>query len=226
MPMFYHPPSKSMVIAGGDRPVSMPHPSSYDATGSEIVALNVAANTWKSLRPFCVPGEHQPNRPDNVAWAYDSRRDRGLMAPGSMGMIGSGCGAIEGWGGYAFDFSTKKYIGPNEATGLPQPPEGGGGPGWGGDNGASFGVYDPVNDEMIRLRTGPRMERLDLHTKRWRTQELSIGKVWNPNPNRTQSVIDAQGRAVYWLDAWGDQTPSLAKINLNNGRVTRFPLPP
>jgi hypothetical protein len=215
-----------MVIAGGDRPVAMPHPQYYDATGSEIDALNVAENTWRILRPFCVPGEPQPNRPDNVTWVYDSKRDRGIMAPGYYFMIGSGCGAVEGWGGYAFDFATKKYIGPNEVAGLPHPPEGGGGGGWGGDNGASFGVYDPVGDELIRLRTGPRMERLNLQTRAWRIQELSIGAPWNPNPNRAQSVIDVQGRAAYWVDAWGDKTPSLAKISLKDGRVTRIPLPP
>ena len=221
-----------MVISGGDRPVSMPHPGYYDATGSEIVSLNVSANTWKILRPFCVPGEPQPNRPDSVTWVYDSKRDRGLMAPGYYFMMGSGCGAIEGWGGYAFDFATKKYIGPNEVAGLPQPPAGGGGPGWGGDNGASFGVYDPVGDELIRLRTGPRMERLNLQTKVWRTQELSIGALWNPNPNRAQSVIDAHGRAVYWLDIWGQfsatgpGTPYLAKTSLIDGSTTRIALPP
>ena len=69
----------------------------------------------------------------------------------------------------------------------------------------------------------PRMERLNLQTKAWRVQELSIGRVWNPSPNQAQSAIDPQGEAVYWVDAWGVQTPSLARISLNDGLGSHCP---
>ena len=234
MRMFYHPPSKSMVIAGGDRGVSMPRPGYYDGTGSEIIGLNVEQDKFKILRPFCVRGEVQPNRPDTSPWAYDSKRDQGIQTPGYYFMSGSGCGAIEGWGAYAFDFATKKYIGPNDIAGLPQPPEGGGGKGWGGDNGASFGFYVAKTDEFCRLRMGPRLECLNRTTKVWRTINLSIGKSWNPNTNRAQPALDEQGRVVYWLDlfselAGGDRskpgTPYLAKTSLVDGSTTRIPVP-
>lgn len=234
MRMFYHPPSKSMVIVGGDRGVSMFRPGYYDGTGSEIIGLNVEEDKFKIIRPFCVPGEVQPNRPDNTPWAYDSRRDQGILTPGYYFMRGSGCGAIEGWGAYAFDFATRKYVGPDDMAGLPPPPAGGGGKGWGGDNGASFGFYVARTDEFCRLRTGPRLECLNRATKVWRTHDLSVGKNWNPNTNRAQPALDEQGRVVYWLDLFSEMSGGdsskpgpayLAKTSLVDGSTTRLPVP-
>ena len=73
----------------------------------------------------------------------------------------SPCGAIYGLGGYAFDFARKRFEGPDGVVGLPAPPGG-----WGGDTGASYGVYDPVTDELIRVRNGPWLERLSLESKK------------------------------------------------------------
>jgi hypothetical protein len=230
--IFYHRPSKSMVFAGGDRPVSMPHPAYYDGTGSEIVAVNVETNTWKILRPFCVPAEVQPNRPDTSPWAYDSKRDQGVLTPGYFFVSGSGCGALERWGAFAFDFSSRKYL-DAAAAGLPAPPTGSGGAGWGGDEGASFGFYVATTDEFCRLRNGPRLECLNRTTKVWRIHNLSVGKPWNPVPHRAQPVLDEQGQFVYWLDIWGEARsattpgpPMLAKTRLVDGRTVRIPLPP
>jgi hypothetical protein len=151
---FYHPSLKQMVFAGGDWKTAQPNDGNF--VGSEIWALDVANDKWTQLRPFCVSGAIQPGRPDNVVWAYDSKRDRGLMTPGFYGIAqgaNSGCGAVEGWGAYAFDFATKQFVGPDDAAGLPAPPAGGGGPRWGGDDGSAWGVYDPVNDELVASAT-------------------------------------------------------------------------
>ena len=147
--MFYHPGLKSMVIGGGDRPVGGGlKPYGNTGTGSEIIGLDVFNDKWTTIREFCVPGEVQPARPDNVVWAFDAKRNRGIMTPGyyvgsgpGFSINPSGCGAIEGIGGYALDFATRKWIGPDAVAGLPVPPSG-----WGGDNNSSFGVYDPVTD--------------------------------------------------------------------------------
>jgi hypothetical protein len=232
MRMFYHPPTKSMVIAGGDHSVSMPHPTYYDATGSEIISVNVSTNSWKIIQPFCVSGALQPNRPDSVGWAYDSKRDRALMVPGYYFLVGSGCGAVEGHGGYAYDFATKKWIGPDDPSVMSAPAGG-----WGGDMGSSFAVYDPVTDELVRVRNGPLLERFNLTSKKWRYQTLKRGDVgsnWNPASNRMQSAIDVQSRAVYWLDAAlatdgktlvSGGSPALIKVNLGDGSVTSIRLP-
>jgi hypothetical protein len=134
--VFYHPGLKSMVVGGGDRPVSMLRPEGTpNGTGTEIIAYNAETDTWTTLRKFCVPGETQPERPDTVIWALDRKRNRGLMAPGfyfGTQAQQSGCGAIETNGAYAFDFATKKFIGPNDPSimvPMPNTPEfqGGGG---------------------------------------------------------------------------------------------------
>jgi hypothetical protein len=223
---FYHPGLKSMVFAGGDWHTSQPQFDKGDGNGvgSEIWALDALQDRWTLLRPFCVPGETQPGGPDTVVWAYDSKRNRGLMAPGfyfiTQGAT-SPCGAIYGWGGYAFDFVTKTFVGPDSAAGLPAPPSG-----WGGDTGASYGVYDPVSDELMRVRNGPWVERLSLESKKWRVQPLQNGdRDWNPIPNRAQSVIDVTKRTLYWIDAWS-RRPSLIKVNLGNYSIAAIPLPP
>ena len=216
---FYHPGLKGLVFAGGDWRSSMSAKLQLDGNGegSEIWTLNALANTWNLLRPLCVPGAVQPRRPDSVTWAYDSRRDQGVMAPGYFFEKSSNCGAIEGVGGYTFSFATRQFSGPT----LPLPPGG-----WGGDIGASFGLYDPVADELIRVRNGgPTLERLNLATLTWRTQRLWLSTTWNPNPNRAQPVLDVQGRALYWVDAYGTP-PSLIRVRLTDGAVTAVPLPP
>jgi len=225
---FYHPGLRSMVVGGGDRPVSMPRPGWSNGTGSEIVALNPETDTWTTLRKFCVPGEVQPKRPDTVVWALDRKRNRGLMAPGfffgTQG-IESGCGAVEGWGGYAFDFATKKWLGPDDPaimvptpnTNLPGAAFQGGG--WGGDSSLSFGLVDNVKDELLLLKTGPGLLRMNLATKTWRSMYLDGAYV-----HRQQPAIDEVGRAVYLL-----AQPNLMKINLDAPGDFQFesiPLPP
>jgi hypothetical protein len=222
---FYHPGLKQMIYAGGDWKTAQPN-NDGSFVGSEIWALDVANDKWTQLRPFCVPSAVQPGRPDNVVWAYDSKRDRGLMAPGFYAITqgaNSGCGAREGWGAYAFDFSTKQFVGPDDAAGLPAPPLGGaGGQTWGGDEGGAWGVYDSINDELVRVRNGMRLERLNLATKTWNVQNLS--DPGGTTPHRSQQVVDVKGRAVFFLAPWR-KPPSLIRVSLKNGSVTAIPLP-
>ena len=222
---FYHPSLKQMVFAGGDWYPSSSPGELIDGAGAEIWALRVAVDAWTMFRPYCVPGAKQPGRPDTVTWALDRARNRALMAPGFYFLTqgaSSGCGAIEGLGGYAFDFASKTYIGPDDPSIMGPPPNG-----WGGDTDASFGIIDPTADELIRFRNGPRMERMNLATRRWRVQTLvrsDIGREWNPVPNRSQPVLDDAGRAAYWLDVWSTRR-ALIKVELATGAITPYPLP-
>ena len=237
---FYHAGLKSLVFAGGDWSTSQPqYDGPYrDGVGSEVWSLDALTDKWTRQRPMCVPGETQPGHPDSVGWAYDSKRNRGLMAPGFYFITQQppggfpSCGALEGFGGYAFDFATRKFIGPDAVAGMPPPPNG-----WGGDGGASFATYDPVNDEFIRVRQPRTLERLNLASGVWRVQGLPGTPTWNPNSNRSQLVIDVKGRAVYFLDRDGDRggfaegkmwpatLPALVRVSLVDGSVTSFPLP-
>jgi hypothetical protein len=147
------------------------------------------------------------------------------MAPGFYGITqktDSGCGAIEGWGAYAFNFATRQFTGPDAAAGLPEPPPGAGGQGWGGDDGGAWGVYDPVNDELVRVRNGMRIERLNLGTKSWQTQNLP--DPGGMTPHRSQQVIDVKGRAVFFLAPWR-KPPALIRVSLKDGSVSAIPLP-
>jgi hypothetical protein len=230
-----------MVIAGGDHPVSMPHPGDYAGTGSEVVAVNNLTGKWRIVRPFCVPNEVQPARPDNVVWLYDSKRDRGIMTPGYYGVdwVGGGCGEIipaqgRGYGAFALDFASGKWTGPDDVVGIPAPPD----MNWGGDRGANWGVYSKVTDELLRLRQdgGQRLEALNLATKKWRF--LPLGN--SAQPARTQLVIDdadPTGPKIYWLDLWQNitqpdgvkqvQNPPyyLTKMDIRTGAITRARLP-
>ena len=209
--MFYHPGLKAMIIAGGDRAVSMPRAGEANGTGTEIISLDVTHDRWATVRPFCVPGEPQPGRPDNVVWALDKKRNRALMAPGFYFITqrtGSGCGAVDGWGGYAFDFATGKFLGPDDPAVMVPPPRG-----WDGDEGAPFGLIDSVKDELLRIRNGVGLERMNLETKTWRVNRLNT-----LSPHRTQPVLDEVGRAVYLLQPYGirnDPRPQLLKVLLD-----------
>jgi hypothetical protein len=230
--VFYHPTLKALVVGGGDRTVGARVAGYTDGTGSEIISLNAATDTWTTIRPFCVAGETQPGRPDNVTWALDLKRNRALMAPGfyfiSQAPAGgfpasgpSGCGAKEGWGGYALDFGTKKWSAVDDPAIFPPPPGG-----WGGDNGSTYAVVDPVNDELIRVYTGVGLQRMNLATKVWRTTPYNLA------PTRSQTVIDVQGRAIYFLLPFGvdgtGTSPVLVKMYLDapkDGQFEHIPLP-
>jgi hypothetical protein len=216
---FYHPGLKSMVFAGGDWASSM---ASGDGVGSEIWSLDVFNDRWTLQRPFEVAGETQPGRPDTVGWAYDSKRNRGLMNPGFYFSTQGATplfGAIYGWGGYAFDFVTKKFTGPDAAAGFSPPTTG-----WGGDTGSSYSVANPTRDELVRT-LGTLMQRYNLATKTWTTQQMSTGNPsWNPVSNRAQLVVDVAGQAVYWLDIWSP-TRAVIRFNLTSGATTVIPLP-
>jgi hypothetical protein len=68
-----------------------------------------------------------------------------------------------------------------------------------------------------------RLERLNLASKTWRTQDLS--DPGGTTPHRSQQVIDVNGRAVFFL-APRRKPPSLIRVSLKDGSVTAVPLPP
>jgi len=218
----------------------MSFPGPYDGTGSEILLYQPGLEKWTTVRPFCVPGEPQPGRPDNVIWALDAKRNRAIMAPGYYFIVQwpnlvalpggvSGCGAKDGQGAYAFDFNTGKYIGPDDPSIVTVPPGTGG---WPGDNGATYGVIDPVKDELLLVRNQIGLQRMNLATKVWRTTPLVQTRAFS-----SQTAIDIKGRALYYLSPMGlpvidangmpNQTPYLVKVLLDdsNGKQDFITLP-
>jgi hypothetical protein len=202
-----------MVLTGGDYPNA--HISD---NGSHLVwALDLGAGpapAWELIGPWC-NGPEQPGRPDTVLWVYDSKRDRGLVMPGFYFITqgdGSECPGVRDLADpMFFDFATGKW----QRVPFGPPPGG-----YGGDEGASFGVYDPVSDSVYRLRSeGDRsvMQILSLSTNRWR-----VGSAGLPPSNREQSVIDVEGRSIYVINRY---LKALVRYKIQSGGVDVIRLP-
>jgi hypothetical protein len=203
-----------MVLTGGD----YPNPHISDDGNQMVWALNLGdgpAPSWQLIGPWC-NGPEQPGRPDTVLWVYDSKRDRGLVMPGFYFITqgeGSECPGVKDLPDpMFFDFATNKWqrvpFGPPPGT-------------YGGDEGASFGVYDPVSDSVYRVRTWQDtnvMEILSLKTNRWSAQ--SLGRP--PGGNREQSVIDVEGRSIYFINRY---LKGLVRYSIRSGGVDVIPLP-
>ena len=203
-----------MVLTGGDYPNA--HISD---NGSHMVwALDLGsgpAPAWQLIGPWC-NGPEQPGRPDTVVWAYDSKRDRGVIIPGFYFITegeGSECPGVKDLPDpMFFNFATSKW------QRVPfGPPLGG----YGGDEGASFGVYDPVSDSVYRLRSmngANVMEILSLQTNRWSTQSVGLP----PSGNREQSVIDVEGRSIYVINRY---LKALVRYSIRSGGTDVIRLP-
>lgn len=216
--LFVRTRTGDLILTGGD----YQHPSmSAQEDGSQMVwmkNLDDPSSEWRILGPWC-HGPVMPGRPDNVVWAYDSKRDKGVIMPGFYFASQKGSticpGVVEDGGAFFFDFGTNRW----EQAAIPRPPDG-----WGGDLGATFGVYDPVTDSVIRVRYrgDPQVEQLKLATNRWETTRLGFGHI-TVDPHADQSVIDVRGRAIYFI---ARASRSLVKYGIDSRRVLRLiPLP-
>ena len=216
--LFVRTRTGDLVLTGGD----YEHPSmSAQYNGSQMVwakNLDDPSPEWRVLAPWC-HGPVMPGRPDTVLWAYDSRRDKGVIMPGFYFVNQRGSticpGVVEDGGPFFFDFATSLW----QPADIPPPSDG-----WGGDLGALFGVYDPVTDSVLRVRYKGhvQVEQFKLETKRWQVTKLFFGNV-TVDPHADQSVIDVQGRAIYFI---ARATRTLVKYGIDSGRIVRLiPLP-
>jgi hypothetical protein len=217
--LFVRTRTGDLILTGGD----YQHPSmSAQDNGSQMVwmkNLDDSSPEWRVLGAWC-HGPVMPGRPDNVLWAYDSKRDKGVIMPGFYFANQRGSticpGVVEDGGPFFFNFGTNLW----EPADIPRPPDG-----WGGDLGATFGVYDPVTDSVLRVRFrgDPQVEQIKLGTTRWQTTRLFFGNI-TVDPHADQSVIDVQGRAIYFI---ARATRSLVKYGIDSRRILRqIPLPP
>jgi hypothetical protein len=201
--LIYDSRRQRLVLTGGDRGTG------GDGNFSTDVEALTADGVWRTLRPFCGPaGALQPARPDNVVWVYDSRRDRAIIMPGFFGGVIKALAEcpdpkpnpVQGTA-LIFDFATNTWSLPP----WPAPPKR-----YGGDDSSTFGVYDPVSDQVIRYRYdgSGTLEMLSLTTNTW--QVVRLGSVLPSRTTdqaalaqsyayRSQLAIDVTGRAVYWV---------------------------
>lgn len=202
-----------MVLAGGD--YSVPENGGGSYSGQMVWAIDLArGTTWEKLHAWCAPpGGVQPNRPDNVTWVYDPKRDKGVMMPAFYGANGSGCPNVtETKGGYTFNFETRQW---EEATWhVPTPA-------YGGDLHNHFGVLDPITDRVYRFydRGGAHMQVVPLDGSSSEFIKLPGLK----NLNNDQPAIDVEGRAIYVI---AREIRSLVKYSIPDKKVVaRIPLP-
>ncbi|MGH7397282.1 MAG: hypothetical protein ACRELW_07080, partial [Candidatus Rokuibacteriota bacterium] len=198
--LLFDPKRGRMVLTGGDYAYAENgQENEGDRSGMHIVwGIDLSKGeqaTWTRLTSWCArPGEIQPGRPDTVVWAYDSMRDQGVMMGGFFFITQEShadrtkCpGVKQVIDSVLFDFGTNTWKLPPYGP----PPKG-----YGGDIGASFGVYDPVTDAVYRFRNhhGGVMEVLYRKTNQWEQTPLGIPRT---NANRDQSAIDVKGRNIY-----------------------------
>ncbi|MEW5979028.1 MAG: Ig-like domain-containing protein [Acidobacteriota bacterium] len=181
-----------MVLAGGDYYGSVAN----GAGSNEVWTIDLArGSSWTKLAGWCGPsGSTQPAVPDNVGWAYDSLRDRGIIFPGYyFGSTASCSGVTQTTGSALFNFGSNRW----EASANPAPSGG-----YGGDLGSTFAVYDPVTDAVYRFRNlggTNTMEILYLSSNTWEQVRLGTNGdvLQNTDPHADQSVIDVAGRSIY-----------------------------
>jgi hypothetical protein len=219
-----------MVLAGGDYMYTEPGiDTAENYSGMQMVwQIDLGQGeraTWGRLKSWCAPrDEVQPGRPDTVVWVYDSKRDQGVMMPGFYFMTQSGTptvcpGVNQVNDSVLFNFQTNTWSLPSYGP----PPNG-----YGGDEGGSFGVYDPVTDAVYRFRrmgyNG--MEILFRGRNTW--EQIPLGGsgsgIGETNANRDQSAVDVQGRSIYVI-SW--RTRSLMRYSIAAKRVVETtPMPP
>ena len=156
--MAYNPVNGRLYFLGGD--YGGPQ---FGASGrNEVYSYSVEFNDWIQEQAYCRPDKgNQPSGPDQVGWAYDSKRKVFWMLPGYMTRpSAANCpdsnnvilGSI-----MSFDPATKTWAFENRtnSTGAPSI--------------IKFGHYDPVTDTLFRFAWAgyPRLETYHIDEDSW-----------------------------------------------------------
>lgn len=106
--VFYRDADQCMYLFGGDYAV---HGSSYQQSGrQEFWKYCPSTNHWSLAHDYCRPaGSIQPERPDEMPIAYDSKRDRLYVTAGSWTKNPCGTQALKDTWAY-WDFKTGNWI--------------------------------------------------------------------------------------------------------------------
>jgi hypothetical protein len=190
-------------------------PYKDDAYRNETYSYSIRDDNWVLEYPYCGPaGDIQPDRPDEVGWVWDSRRNIFWMIPGYMESLSQGkpgCGgAIQTWAIMTFDPATKKW----------SP----GGVHWrnpGGTERPKYAQYDPVTDSIIMFNNGMAVDILHL-SRDWgsqsRWERFAIGgELSNSFLNGEGTAIDVAGRAIYVIEPY---TGRLIRYNIDAKTAT------
>lgn len=209
----YDSKRKRMMLIGGDYYV--PENPDGSGVGNYVWARDLKSKApWVNLHTWCGPNGVQPERPDNVTWVYDAKRDQGVVIPAYFfGATKCPTGISATKEAYTFNPERKEY---NRAN-LQKPG------GWGGDSHNHFGCLDPVTDTIYRWHwTGSAtVQRIPLDGSA--TSLVMIGSALYGDMSNDACAMDVEGRAMYGISR---RAGAVVKFSIPDLRVVEtFPLP-
>ena len=208
-----------LLITGGDRDGS-------DGGNASVWSVNLGDGSAEELSPMCRPApELQPNFPDNVVWAYDSRRDQAILLRGFFFEQSRGAAVCKREdpqivrADLVFDLQSREW--------LPAPwPVSPMGPGSDG-SGPTFGVYDEGTDSVYAYKWdgawGGNMLILHRDGNTWERVRFNGARERNAYCLRSQPALEP-GRALY-MSCISNKVPVLVRFDLRSKSPAVLPMP-
>jgi hypothetical protein len=177
-----------------------------DSGRQEIWSYSIGDGSWRLEHPYCgTAGEVNPTHPDEVGWAYDSRRNIFWMIPGYMGQDNGECttGTQVRNQIMSFDPATDRWSFENRQ--LPTDVTL-------GSNG--FAQYDSLTDTILQFFYASCSGVLiyDIANDSW-TRECHTGNFFL---SKEYSAMDRVNRVIYSID--GDQN-KLYRYSIDSHRI-------
>jgi len=201
MRLTHNPIDGKIYILGGDHAGT---PGFAQSGRNEMYTYEIATNTWEMIQPYC-PAGLAPAGPDEVGWAYDTKRKGFWMTKGfQWGTSGDTCpqpnGLFTGKGVAFYDPILRTWEHENRA-GLESL-------GWITGN-YKFAQYDPLTDNLIVLGQGS-VATYDIASDVWSKKNYSISPTVRIQNH--SSAIDLEKRIIYGIDK---HNPRLFKYDID-----------
>lgn len=212
MRLAHHPHNGRIYFLGGD----YDGPLTQNSGRNELYSYSIREDTWVEERPYCGPaGEVQPDHPDEVGWAFDTKRSVFWMLPGYlMARDGHRCpeGSTPTWGVMTFDPSSRKW----QVSGTHFPA--------GGSERSKFAHYDPVTDSLIAFRYGPDGNGADIYrpaANKWERVGIPSDTrgtyINNSRLSHEYSAMDPERRVIYVISPYDGR---LLRYNMDKRTMT------
>lgn len=181
-----------LLITGGDRDGS-------DGGNGSVWSVNLADGSAEELSPMCRPApELMPNFPDNVVWAYDTKRDQALLLRGFFFAQARGLTMCKRDDpnivrtDLVFDVESRTF----QPAPWPVSPLGPGSD----SSGPTFGVYDEPTDSLYAYKWdgawGANMLILRRDTNTWERVRFNGKRERGAYCLRSQMALEP-GKAIY-----------------------------
>jgi hypothetical protein len=207
-----------LLITGGDRDGS-------DGGNGSVWSANLADGTAEELSPMCRPApELMPNFPDNVVWAYDTKRDQALLLRGYFFAQARGMTVCKRDDhqivrqDLVFDVESRTW----QPAPWPVSPLGPGSD----SAGPTFGVYDEITDSLYAYKWdgawGGNMLILHRDSNTWERVRFSGKRERSAYCLRSQPALEP-GKALYMSCL--SKGPVLIRFDLKSKSATALDMP-